>query len=504
MRLPGPSAVWTRVVPAALGALLVLGQPVPASAALVGSVSGLVTGDGQPLANAWVAFIPVTPTGDWAGRGGVTSTDALGRYRFPDLYVDHVKIQVRAPVSGGFAATYWPAAHTFAAAGVLRVTASGVVADVDLVRGGSVRGQVVDAATGLPVVGARVTAHPVSGAGWESLGSPALGVDAGPGGFAIQDLPPIPVALQAHAPPGSNHLSTWYDGASFLDLAQPIDGAADTEQLLVRMPEGAQLSGTVRDDRGEPVAGAAVTLIGCPGLCPLMALTDASGAYRIPAIPPGQGMLVHASADAQGHVPQWYRRPGQSQEARLALAGGQARSGIDLVLARGAFLTATVVDDRTGSPLDGIAAELTSLTNPLLGYLPGTRDGLIARATGSEDDPAGTFTIGPAPPGTYRLVVYPGTSNRQYLPVTWAPSRGIDQAGVVRLGPGDRHTAVVRLVRRSATAPGGGGRPGPTRPQSGSDGAGDLPAEPSTGNQGGWPGLFGGFLAAPAGGGWLG
>jgi hypothetical protein len=539
MRFRGPTGRGSRLAAVALGALVVLGLPAPASA--VGSVSGQVTGAGRPLANAWVEYTPVTPSGDWAGRGGVTSTDEQGRYRLPDLDVAHVKIQVRTPVSGGFVATYWPAAYTFGTAGVLRVT-PGAVADVNLVRGGSVRGQVVDAATGLPVVGARVTAHAVTGAGWESVGSPALRVGAVPGSFSIGDLPPIPVALQAGAPPGSNYLSTWYDGAGFLDQAQRIDGGADTSALVIALPEGAELSGTVRDDRGEPVSGAAVSLIGCPGLCPLMDLTDSSGTYRIPAVPPGRGMLLRASSDAQGYVPQWYRRASESQEARLELAGGQVLSGLDLVLTRGAFLTATIVDDRTGNPLAGISAELVSLTNPLLGYLPGSRDTLIARAAteflagagaagpaqpppgagvgagpdAAEPDPApsngpgtsgtqepaeATFTIGPAPPGTYRLVVYPGQSNRAYLPVVWGDSQGIDRTGVVRLGPGDRVTAVVRLIRRSPAPAAGSGQTGLG---SSPEAVGEPGTLPVLGNQGGWPGLFAGFLGAGAREGWPG
>jgi hypothetical protein len=500
-------------MPAVLAALVLLGLPGPASATQRGSVSGTVTGDGRALANAWVAFTPVTATGDWAGRGGVTSTDEQGRYRLPGLDVAHVKIQVRAPVSGGFVATYWPAAYTFGTAGVLQVSPSGAVADVDLVRGGSVRGQVVDAATGLPLVGARVTAHPVAGSGWESVGSPTLGVGAGPGSFAIEDLPPIPVALQAQAPPGSNHLGTWFDGAGFLDRAQRIDGGADTSALVIAMAEGAELSGTVRDDRGEPVPGASVTLLGCPGLCPLRAETDPSGTYRIPAIPPGRGMLLHASSDSRGYVAQWYRRPGESQEARLELVGGQELSGLDLVLTRGAFLTATIVDDRTGNPLTGISAELVSEANPLLGYLPGSRDELIARAATDfllPDDPEdsaaeeyvqATFTIGPAPPGTYRLVVYPGHSNRAYLPVAWGQSQGIDRTGVVRLEPGERVTAVVRLVRRSPASAADGAPAAPTRPGSGPGAAG---AGSALGNQGGWPGLFAGFLGTSVGAGWPG
>lgn len=240
---------WRPVVALLLVGALLGVVPVPAHAALVGSVSGKVTAGGRPLANAWVTLIPVRPTGDRAGRGFSTTTDARGEYRFGDVYTDHVKVQVRAPAAGGLVTTYWPDAHTFADAGVVRVTSAGATADVDLAPGGSIRGRVVDARTGAVVPGARVTAHVVEAVGWETVGTPALGAATTPGGFALLDLPPVPVVLHVAPPVGSDLVEEWFDGEWTPGAAQRFDGAADTSGVLVELTRREARAGVVGTPR---------------------------------------------------------------------------------------------------------------------------------------------------------------------------------------------------------------------------------------------------------------
>jgi hypothetical protein len=519
-----------RCLVGALAASLLVVCPVGrAQAELVGSVSGVITSGGRPVQYAWVSIIPVTPTGMWAGRGVLTSTDERGRYQVDDVYTDFVKVQVRGPV--GLATTYWPDAYTFGEAPALRVTAAGARADVDLPKGGSVTGQVVDARTGQPVAGARVTAQAASGTVWEQVGSTGLGIAAQPGSFILVDLPPVPVALWVQAAPGSRHLHQWFDDAAYIGQARWIDGGASTSGLTVRLREGAELSGTVRDDSGSPVPGATVSVVGCPGLCPHVAVTDAEGRYRFDALVPGRAMRVHADGEASGHLGQWYREPGSSEEARLDLAAGQVRAGVDLVLARGAFLSVRVLDDRTGLPLEGMSAELQSLGGPNLGYPSHPREqlegssgtaaapmppqpsaegllgalpaappptvlggdaGVGAIGTEPADGPPDTLVIGPVPAGEYRLELYPGVRNEAFLPVTWGTATGISPDGRIVLDPGQRAEATVRLMP-SGTTPSPAG-PGPGQlPGGGSvdDGAGTA--------DGHWPGLPAGFFGPQPG-----
>ncbi len=288
----------------------------PAAAALVGSLRGTVTAEGVPLANAWVTFIPTTWSGDRAGRGGTTLTDARGRYEFADLYVDHVKIHVRAPTSGGHVSTYWPGAFTFDRAEAIRVTAAGATADVDLPAGGSVRGQVVDAETGQALPGARVTAHAPAGPGSEAVGSAVLGSAGEPGGFALADLPPVPISLHVEPPPGGDHSGQWYDGADSFDSATRIDGAADTSGLTIGLRRGPEPSERVRGDAGQPVPA-------LPTGTPVLDGVGSQGA--------GTGGCAgdRAEPDAAGVDPDAEDGPGEDGAAGDRAAGSTDQAAVD-------------------------------------------------------------------------------------------------------------------------------------------------------------------------------
>ena len=143
---------------AVAAALATAGTPAPATAALVGGLSGRVTGDGAPLANVWVTLTPVSETGEATGNPTRTLTDGSGRYAFPQVQDPAVKIHVRAPLLGDFVDTWWPGVHTRAQAQVIEVSDSPVTADVRLPVGGSVSGRVVDSVTGDPLPDAQVSA----------------------------------------------------------------------------------------------------------------------------------------------------------------------------------------------------------------------------------------------------------------------------------------------------------------------------------------------------------
>ena len=487
----------------------VVAVPAPASAELVGSVSGTVRGAGQPVANAWVTLMPVTPTGDWAGRAATTTTDAEGRYEFGELYAFHVKIQVRAPALSDLASAYWPQAYSFADAGTLRVANSGSTADVDLPGAGTISGEVRDARSGQPISGARVLAHVDSPPGWEAVGSQGL-TAAGPGSFLIEGVPPVRVGLQVLSPAGSNYLDQWYDGAGFYGEAEKLEpGAAGIE---VTLHPGGQISGTVRDAAGASVPGVAVTVIGCPGLCPLTGVTDESGGYRINAVPPGPGLRVYADGSQVGLLSGWYSAPGDDSDTMVGLAAGQVLDSLDFSLTPGAVVVGQVVDSQTGEPVAGASADLRDLRNPLSAFgsrpvrPPGQPPAAGLSAGGVVPSPGGTgtspapqrsalppaseFSIGPVPPGRYTLVVFPGRGNAEYTPVTWVGSAGFDSPATVELSPGEQARITVSLAAQRPP------ESGPAGPGAG-EGA-DGPAAPAA--SAGWPGLSRGFLAGVGGG----
>jgi hypothetical protein len=518
LRLP------VRVAALLATAVLAFVPALPAEAELLGSIKGVVTAGGQPVANAWVAAMPVTSTGGWAGRGLLTSTDAQGRYSFPDVEAPRVKVQARAPATAQWSSTYWPRAFSFADAEVLRVAPSGSEADIELAPAGSVRGTVVAGDSGEPLAGSRVSAHVVTADGVEEVGLP--GLVTGPGEFLIDSLPPVPVVLQVTPPLKGNFLGQWFDDAGYAEVATALDGSTRTTGLRIALRRGAELVGTVRDDTGQPVAGARVVLTRCPVLCPIATTTGDDGTYRFTSVPPGPVLMLRVTEPGRGLLEGWYHRPGEAGEARLTVRAGEVLSGLDVTLVRGAYLTATVVDDATGAPIPGSSAELLPVDNAVLGFLPSVRDqlqirgwsGQLAptRSTGSAESTdgagapaegasrarAGVLRFGPVPPGEYRLVLYPGFDNARYVPTVWGEPTGIDASGVIRLSAGQDVTATIPLVGKGPAGDGHGRQEAPEAspgrcPQSvgsglstGADGAAGGTAD----GRHAWPGAFVGFL----------
>ncbi len=437
-------------------AMALLGLPAPAHAELVGSVSGTVTSAGAPLANAWVQLNPVTPLGEWAGRGAYTTTDARGRYSFADVYVAHAKIDVRPPLGSGLVATFWPQAFTFDTAGVVRVTSSGAVADLDLPVGGSASGTVVDERTGQPVTGVGVSAYMVE-APWAG---PAGTVERqhASGQFTITGLPPVPIGLHVRLPEGSAYLGDGLREQPHSGLV--LDGAAQSTGLVVALPRGAEVRGTVRDTSGSPVEGALVEVQGCGYACPLGVRSDSLGAYRITGIPPSTHIMVMAS-QGEDSLAQWYdRAPNTIGATTLDLAAGELAEGIDFALAPAAFLSGRVLDDAGSGALPGVTVMLDSLGDEYDSHF----------ATYTRDDPT-RFVIGPVPAGAYRLVIYPGAGNALFDPARWVATSGIAPTGEITLAPGQSAQVEVHLAA--------------SRP---------LQVPP-----GGWPGLSRGFLTPAAG-----
>ena len=104
--------------------------------------------------------------------------------------------------------------------------------------------------------------------------------------------------------------------------------------------------------------------------------------------------------------------------------------------------------------------------------------------------------IGPVPPGEYSLIVYPGDENDEYLPVELVASTGLDGAGLVDLGRGERAEFTVSLARQRTPAGGAGGA-GDAGSRAVGPALGDLEdAPPDPGASAEWPGLFAGFLGA--------
>src|SRR3569623_1991507 len=106
-----------------------------------------------------------------------------------------------------------------------------------------------------------------------------------------------------------------------------------------RPPATAAIEGTVRDDKGQPSAGARVCGAAVDLVC---AAGERDGRYRLASLAPG---AYEITATARGHEPTMYRDARARPRTPGVVGVGQQRGGIDLVLpAGGVELTGTVVD----------------------------------------------------------------------------------------------------------------------------------------------------------------
>ena len=453
----------------ALASLLILGLGTAAPGAEpVGRLSGTVTGAGATLANAWVTVTPVDSRGSASGPAQRTVTDASGRYDFPALPPGQVKVQVRAPLLGRFVDTYWHDAFTFNEADLIPIDGADVTADLDLPIGGSVDGQVVEAGSGTPVQGARVTAALARAGSSGSVG--ASGPASGPGRFSLTGLPPVPLELSVSLPPGSPYLAPSADPSGSSPSIH-LDGRASTTGLTIGLRRSAEITGTVLDDAGVPVAGSDVRLLGCLPACPPHATSDATGRYRLRAVAPGHHLGV-AAVPGEELLGPWY--PSRENAARvtdLTVEEGEVLDSVDLTLPRSAFVSLAVRGADGTEPLRAIV-RLTTLGRTYSQYFAGRPDAEPAAGPGTPVQ----LRVGPVPPGEYSVTITVGVADPGYLPSRWVTDSGIPATPTIRLVAGEETRSIVSL------APAGG--------------APDLdvaPSDPTT--PGGWPGLAQGFLS---------
>jgi RNA polymerase sigma factor (sigma-70 family) len=163
--------------------------------------------------------------------------------------------------------------------------------------GGGLRGQVVDAQTGAPVVSFSVVLF-TAGAGWPRLWAIFTRYDAR-GAFAFEDLPA-----------GSYKSIVVAEGRTPSDeLSVPIaPGPAAPPALTFRLRAGARLHGQVIDRATrQPIAGARVAIEGKAGLAgsvPLAAevVSGADGRFELRGAPAGRLSVLVSAAAHHGRV----------------------------------------------------------------------------------------------------------------------------------------------------------------------------------------------------------
>jgi len=193
-----------------------------------------------------------------AARGRRAVTDDGGRFLIPALPAGRYQIEV---VSGD---------HPSARAGA--DTEDPV--RVALASGGAIRIAVVDRQTRGAVAGARVSASGPDGA------RASAATDAG-GHAELRALATGRWRLRATAP-------------GFAAVERPVEVAGRADDATLELSRGAMLAGVVRDENGERVAGARVSVGGAE------TTTDQNGAFRLADVPSGRVVIECESEGRRG------------------------------------------------------------------------------------------------------------------------------------------------------------------------------------------------------------
>ncbi|HCJ09660.1 MAG TPA: hypothetical protein DHW14_00640 [Clostridiales bacterium] len=277
---------------------------------LPGRVSGTVTdaATGEPLAGANVrllyrTLIPI----------GTVVTEPGGRYLFDTLQPGSYSLVFRAP---GYQARVIGL--------TIRGPGQGVVVDAGLEKPPSgVKGRVVAADTGRPIPGAAVLVA-LSGS------EPVVVVRADAEGYyVVTGLAPRPYLLTASA----------VGRADQVRGAAPGPGETATVDFAL-WPSAGAVKGQVTDaETGEPVAGAAVSILTADNLRVAEVATSSRGVYRTPGLSPGRYFLVFSG-------------PGYAARSRSVTAEAGAETVVDAALEPDpGVVEGCVTDARTGEPL---------------------------------------------------------------------------------------------------------------------------------------------------------
>ncbi|NIH79889.1 MSCRAMM family protein [Amycolatopsis viridis] len=140
---------------------------------------------------------------------------------------------------------------------------------------------------------------------------------------------------------------------------------------------GAEVAGWVRSAGGDPVTGAAVTLVDSGGQQIARGTTGGDGGYRLPV--PGRGRYVVIAA-APAYRP-----------AAATVAVGDSPAGVDLVLEGATGLGGVVRSASTGVPVMGATVLLADFRGEVVGS--------------SLSGQGGDYSFGALPAGVYTLAV---------------------------------------------------------------------------------------------------
>mgnify|MGYP001587487190 CR=1 FL=1 len=244
-----------------------------------------------------------------------------------------------------------------------------------LAAGVAVRGKVLAAPGDQPVAGAKVILTPASGEKASQAQTNNKGL------FRFPDVKTGIYSVQAVAP---GYISRLPERIS-------IGPGGGPEGLTVRLNRPSAVSGTVTDEKGNPVPGAKVSASW--GMKPF-AVTASDGTFRLTGLAPG---TIFLNVRALGFA--------RHQQSGIETTAGGETGGVSIALRPGGSISGRVIHRESGKPL---ARVQVSVSGPAYDSM--------------QTNAAGRFRIDHLPPGAYAVNVHKegfewtGTGNVQVEP----------------------------------------------------------------------------------------
>jgi hypothetical protein len=319
---------------------------------LLGKVVDAVTGEGvgECYLSGW------SQSGDWYEQ---TRTAKDGAFRFASVPPGRLWLSVV------------PVAHQATNLGDLEIwEGKDTVKEIPVVRGGKLKGRVLDRETKIPVAGAKIRT-------WDGTKSAVSGED---GRYELLSPSVGGMSFKVGAP-GYPEQWTW--------LQLQGDPSQDFEKDI-EIGKGAKVSGVVLKQDGTPAPGARVgrdpgaLMTGVPEDT---ALADAEGRFTLEAVPAWRGIRLFA----------WLDGFALSRSDPLDVRSGTEVGGIRIVLQAGATFRGTVKDE-DGQPLAGVSLSFERQWTPQDGNMWFWIPDLVAYSVAD-----GTWELACVPEGTYQV-----------------------------------------------------------------------------------------------------
>ncbi|HEU0129749.1 MAG TPA: carboxypeptidase regulatory-like domain-containing protein [Mycobacteriales bacterium] len=397
------------------------------------TIAGVVRDDqGNPYPKQCVRATPGTAQGS-LDRYAMTGDD--GSYLIDHLAIGTYRVEF-SDCTGVTAATWYPNATTAGAATPIAVTEAAHVTGIDgaLTPGLSITGT-VRGPDGNPIAGVSAIVYD----GITGMFTGRQGWTDADGHYRVTGLRGTVYKLQfGNCCQDEDLVTRWWPDAQTRETALPVSLVAGVSLTDVDMalPRGGRISGTVRDENGDPVpdvcASASHVLSGQGGA----ARTGLDGTYVIRALDYGSYRVSFRSCHGGNVAPAYYRGTDDPATGELVTVElEQETAGVDQVVHPGGTITGRVTD-ASGAPI----AQVCVWPESASAHLP---------PTGANTDDDGRYTItGLAPHDDYRVrfsdcFVRPG----RYVPVWNDGAAEYEDAPSLAVTSGTTLTADATMVR---------------------------------------------------------